>query len=476
MADEHLPVVPGTTQQFQKYLFSDELKKKFQMAVPKWLSVDRLLRVVFSSVLKNPKLLQCTTESLMNAIMQCAQLGLEPILGRAHLIPYTNRKKKGNPVECQFQPGYQGLVDLAERSGKVETVKAHVVYRNDEFDIEYGLNERLVHRPKMDGGDRGKPMGAYTVWTRTSGVKTYSFMLLDDIYRDFRSKSQAYRYARDNDRTDTPWIENEPEMLKKSLVKRHSKLEPASVEFMEAVETDNMAEIRETSQVTLLNNLPADIDEEKDLSEAIAQFDASLPKDVDLETLQKYLAVSSEHFKISIDEIKADATENLENFWTAFKAWAAKQKPGPKLTEVDHIRKLYKGLGDKNFHKLVLAEKDEIPTWPQENQDEMAASWKKRFGDEPYPVDKEPTQPIGSEPEETKDDSKTEDVEADEDQQILDLVDGAEKGPFLTGVAIFVKCPNREDDDKPTTKWCQQNCNIREKCPSWVQFDKVAGE
>ena len=223
MANETLPAVMGTSQNLQRYLFSEDIKKKLEMALPKWLSIDRLLRVVFSSVLRNPKLLECTTESLLSAVMQCAQLGLEPILGRAHLIPYRNNKKKGKPLECQFQPGYQGLVDLAERSGKVETVKAHVVYENDHFEIEYGLNERLVHKPKMDGS-RGKAIGAYTVWTRTSGVKTYSFMILDDIYRDFRSKSVAYTYAVRDKRDDTPWIENESEMLKKSLIKRHQNL------------------------------------------------------------------------------------------------------------------------------------------------------------------------------------------------------------------------------------------------------------
>lgn len=328
MAETYLPAkIPGTAQEFQKYLFSDDMKSKFQMAVPKWLSVDRLLRVVFSSVLKTPKLLQCTTESLMNSIMQCAQVGLEPILGRAHLIPYRNNKKPGKPLECQFQPGYQGLVDLAERSGKIETVKAHVVYEYDDFEIEYGLNERLVHRPKMDG-NRGKPIGAYTVWTRKTGAKTYSFMLLGDIYRDFRSKSVAYNYAVRDKRTDTPWIENEPEMLKKSMVKRHSKLEPASVDFMEAVEMDNMADIGQQSQVALLNNLTdIDMSEDSQTRANIAQFDATIPKDINLKSLATFLAKASETFEKSIDDIKAEATTDFDGFWNQFKNWERNQKP-----------------------------------------------------------------------------------------------------------------------------------------------------
>jgi recombination protein RecT len=456
MTDEHLPVVPGTTQQFQKYLFSDELKKKFQMAVPKWLSVDRLLRVVFSSVLKNPKLLQCTTESLMSAIMQCAQLGLEPILGRAHLIPYRNNKKKGKPLECQFQPGYQGLVDLAERSGKIEAVKAHVIYENDEYAITYGLDENLIHKPVS--GDRGKPIGAYTVWTRTSGVKTYSFMWLDDIYKAFRSKSEAYRYAVSQNSTNTPWIENESEMMKKSLIKRHSKTEPASIEFMTAVALDNAAEVRETSQVTLLNNLPTGIGEEEDLTDLITQFDASIPPDTNLENLQRFLAVCSKHFDKPVDEIKAEAAKDLETFGTQFRDWEKKEKP----TKEDAIRKLYKNLGDKNFRKFVESCKDEIPSYPQINQDEIHIGWKKRFKDEIFPGS--PGSEVDAEFEEGKDE-KAEEPE-DDHQKYLRLVDGAKE--TTSGPAN--DCP--ESDTQMLRTKCEGNCIARPDCSSWSEYDK----
>ena len=44
----------------RNYLNSDNIKKQFQMAVPKWLSVDRLLRVFFTAAMKNPGILDCT--------------------------------------------------------------------------------------------------------------------------------------------------------------------------------------------------------------------------------------------------------------------------------------------------------------------------------------------------------------------------------------------------------------------------------
>ena len=79
-------------------------------------------------------------------------LGLEPNtpLGQAYLIPYT---VKGVPT-VQFQIGYKGLIDLAYRSGEIESIQAHVVYENDSFDFNYGLEPKLMHKPCV--GERGK--------------------------------------------------------------------------------------------------------------------------------------------------------------------------------------------------------------------------------------------------------------------------------------------------------------------------------
>ena len=129
------------------YMHGDGIKNQLASALPKWLSTDRLLRVVFTSVMKNPKLLECTRESILSSVMQCAQLGLEPILGRSYLIPYDNRKNiNGTWVkvpECQMQIGYQGLVDLARRTDTIADVWGQNVGRG--FDG--------YHRPRDRRGD-----------------------------------------------------------------------------------------------------------------------------------------------------------------------------------------------------------------------------------------------------------------------------------------------------------------------------------
>jgi recombination protein RecT len=70
-------------------------------ALPSHLKPERLARIVTTEIRRNPKLLECTRESLLGALMLSAQLGLEPgPLGHVYYIPYSN--KKTGVTECQF--------------------------------------------------------------------------------------------------------------------------------------------------------------------------------------------------------------------------------------------------------------------------------------------------------------------------------------------------------------------------------------
>ena len=63
---------------------------EIQKAAPKHIDPQRLIRVALTACIQNPKLLDCTRESLMRSLLQAAQLGLEPdgLLGQAYLIPF----------------------------------------------------------------------------------------------------------------------------------------------------------------------------------------------------------------------------------------------------------------------------------------------------------------------------------------------------------------------------------------------------
>ncbi|MBU0944221.1 MAG: recombinase RecT, partial [Proteobacteria bacterium] len=341
MAETQLTVTQQKAMSLREYLESPNIQRQITSALPKWLTPERFFRVLFSSILKNPKIMDCTRESILISVMQCAQLGLEPILGRAHLIPYENSKKINGQwikvLECQFQPGYQGLVDLARRSGEVKDVFSMVVYEKDIFDIEYGTNRRLVHKPYLKE-EPGDPIGAYTVWEMKDGVKNFEFMPLHDLYKR-RAKSQAYLYAianPDNKKAqECPWVQWPEEQMKKTVTKHHSKLQPASIEYMQAAELDDMAEIgapqsgfflpsgRGMAQIEAPGPDPATL---------IASFDEQFGEEV-----KPFIKTLADHYKKTEDEIKIEAMKDTAGFTKGFVTWKAKQKPTKVYTQAPEV-------------------------------------------------------------------------------------------------------------------------------------------
>ena len=134
----------------------DKMKNEIAAALPSMVSSERFQRVALTAFSSNPKLQECDPVSFIGAMMESAQLGLEPNtpLGQAYLIPFNSK----NGMQVQFQIGYKGLLELAQRSGKIKTLYAHEVRENDEFDMDYGLNQTLTHKPYLKG-DRGEVIG-----------------------------------------------------------------------------------------------------------------------------------------------------------------------------------------------------------------------------------------------------------------------------------------------------------------------------
>lgn len=135
------------------------LEPEIKRALPSVLTPERFVRMALTAVNNTPALAQCTPMSFIAALMNAAQLGLEPNtpLGQAYLIPYKNKKK--GVVECQFQIGYKGMIDLVYRNDNVQTIQAHIVRENDHFEYELGLESKLRHIPAMEG--RGEMMYVY---------------------------------------------------------------------------------------------------------------------------------------------------------------------------------------------------------------------------------------------------------------------------------------------------------------------------
>lgn len=204
--------------------------------LPKHVGADRMLKIALGALRTTPKLMNCSVESLMGAVVQCSQLGLEPNtpLGHAYLIPFENRRK--NITEVQIVLGYKGLIDLARRSGQIVSIAAHEVCQNDEFTYAYGLAEELVHKPAI--GERGPVVAFYAVAKLQGGGHAFEVMSSHQI-NEIRDASQNYKFAKD--KGSTVWGQHYAEMGRKTVLRRLFKYLPVSIEMAQASALDELS-------------------------------------------------------------------------------------------------------------------------------------------------------------------------------------------------------------------------------------------
>ena len=197
-------------------------------ALPSVITPERFTRIVTTALSSNPELANTTPASFLGAMMTAAQLGLEPNtpLGQAYLLPYRNR----GVLETQFQIGYKGLIDLAYRSGEIQIIQAHTVYENDEFEYEFGIEPKLVHKPAVR--DRGEPIAFYAMFKTKDGGYGFDVMSVDDV------RAHAAKYSKSYGSNFSPWKTNFNEMALKTILKRVLKYAPLKTEFVRGITQD----------------------------------------------------------------------------------------------------------------------------------------------------------------------------------------------------------------------------------------------
>lgn len=226
-------------------------------ALPSVMTPERFSRIVTTALTQTPLLADCTPASFFGAMLTSAQLGLEPNtpLGQAYLIPFKNNKK--GVVECQFQIGYKGLIDLARRSGEIQTIEAHIVYENDEFDFELGLETKLRHKPAKS--DRGQMVWVYAMYKLTNGGYAFEVMSVEDVKKHAAKYSIAFKSGK-----GSPWQSDFEEMAKKTVLKKVLKYAPLKTDYIRGVVDDEKRfdyHIGDTEPLPLPNDDIIDLDE-----------------------------------------------------------------------------------------------------------------------------------------------------------------------------------------------------------------------
>lgn len=221
-------------QTITEILTSAKFKAQMALALPKTLTADRLTRIVLTECRKTPELRRCNPQSFFGAVLQCAQLGLEPgsALGHCYLLPYGNGKAKDGRPNCQLIIGYRGMIDLARRSGQIISINAYCVHKKDDFVYELGLHPDIKHRPSAEA-ERGPVTYVYAVAQLQGGGVQFEVMSRAEI-EAVRSQSKAG--------TRGPWVTHWEEMARKTVVRRLFKYLPVSTEALRAVEVDEKSD------------------------------------------------------------------------------------------------------------------------------------------------------------------------------------------------------------------------------------------
>lgn len=229
--------VPAQNQQAPQMSMKDWINKSqyaISKALPSAITPERFTRMATTAVTMNPDLGECTPSSFIGAMLQAAALGLEPNtpLGQAYLIPYNRKDKRTGKFykEAQFQIGYRGLIELAHRSGEFMSIEAHIVYENDEFDYELGLEPKLRHKPALK--NKGEMVWVYAVYKLQSGGYGFEVMSREDIEKHRDKYSQAKSFS--------PWVTNFEAMAKKTVIKQALKYAPLKSEFVKAMNNEEV--------------------------------------------------------------------------------------------------------------------------------------------------------------------------------------------------------------------------------------------
>lgn len=220
------------------------MQQALRAALPKHIKLEAFVRVTLAAMQTNPKVFECSQESILLSLMRAASYGLVPdggALGHGYLVPFWNGKAKR--MDCQFVPGYRGLIKLARNSGEVADVWAEVVYEADlespgKFRYELGLDQALEHKRNDIAEDAGQLLYAYAVARFKDGEKRFVVMNRREV---LSIKSKTASRTKEGD-VFGPWLDHESEMWKKTAVRRLSKMLPLSPEVAAAMSQDEESE------------------------------------------------------------------------------------------------------------------------------------------------------------------------------------------------------------------------------------------
>lgn len=272
---------------------ADNVKKKFADLLGK--KAQGFITSVLQVVNSNDLLIKATPESVYNAAATAATLEL-PInnnLGFAYILPYNQKQKDGTfKTVAQFQLGYKGFIQLAQRSGQFKTISATPIYEGQlvgenpltgfEFDFTKKKSDIVI--------------GYAAYFALLNGFEKTLYMPIENI------KAHANKYSQTAKKGYGLWKDSFDDMAIKTVIKLLlSKFAPLSIEMQKAVIYDQ-AVIEDNGEATYVDHEVVDIDKEAERAVLLLN-DCQTVEDVELLT-GSYPELDSELVKEKLKAIK----------------------------------------------------------------------------------------------------------------------------------------------------------------------------
>ncbi len=247
-------------------------------------------------VANSDNLQKCNPTSVMYAAIKATalELPLDPNLGQAYVIPYENRR--GGTTEAQFQIGYKGFVQLAQRSGLFRIINVTEVKEGEleNFDLLTG-----TMRFKAKPNRHELPVVGYVAhFELTNGFAKSLYMTKEEVEAHASKFSKTYRNK------GGVWEQHFDAMAKKTVLKALlSHYAPMSVQMASAI-TSDQGVIQEDGTARYVDNQVEDV-----VAEEVATSQAS--ETISFERTEA-IGVAHERVDTSTGEITEEASEAVK--------------------------------------------------------------------------------------------------------------------------------------------------------------------
>lgn len=192
---------------------------------------------LITAVNENVKLRECDPQSVLNSALTAASMDL-PInqnLGFAYLIPYKVRNKEAREYEtkCQFQMGYKGFIQLAQRSGYYRSINARDVREGEIIGEDFASGE-MQFKKLSENRNKAKVVGYIAFFELLNGFRKTLYMTTEEVLAHANKYSKNYAKYKSG-----LWADDFDAMATKTVLKLLlSKYGPLSTQMQTAIQKD----------------------------------------------------------------------------------------------------------------------------------------------------------------------------------------------------------------------------------------------